>query len=96
MVSTVGAVGEGGEIEAARHGGAVDDDRAAAAQALAAALARAEEVEALLQHLDEGLVRADLGRDLAAVEGEADGARALGHLRPLRASRRARATPPRR
>ncbi len=69
-VTTVLAVGEGREIETTRHRRAVDQHRAAAAQALRAAFARAEQVEALLQHFDEILVRRDLGADLLAVEGE--------------------------
>ena len=44
------AVGERREIEAAGHRGAVDQHRAAAAQALRAALARAEQIEAVAQH----------------------------------------------
>src|SRR5262249_58337243 len=48
---------------------------AAAAQALAAALARAHQIEFALQQLDEVVMRLDLGRDLLAVEGEADRAR---------------------
>src|SRR5580704_41465 len=51
---------ESGEIEAPRHRLAVDQDGAAAAQALAATFARAEQIEALLQQLDER----DLGFDL--------------------------------
>ena len=65
----LGAVHERREIEAARHRAAVDQHRAAAAQALAAALARAMQV-ALLQQLDQVLVHADLGGNLGAVEGE--------------------------
>ena len=38
------------------------------------ALARAEQIEALLQHLDQVLVRRDLGRHRLAVEGETNGA----------------------
>ena len=65
IVCDLGAVDERGEIEAARHGRAVDEDGAAAAQPLAAAFARAEQVEALLQQLDQRLVRRDVGRDAA-------------------------------
>src|SRR6266567_3327256 len=68
----LGAVGEDRKEETPRHRLAVDQHRAAAAQALGAALARAEEVEALLQELHEVLVRRDFGRDLLAVEGEMD------------------------
>src|SRR5580704_10127336 len=73
----LGAVREGGEIETARHRGAVDEHGAAAAQALAAALARAVERELVAQHLEDGVVRRDLGADRLAVEGEADDA--AGH-----------------
>src|SRR5215469_2766402 len=66
------AVDERREIEAARHGFAVDQHGAAAAQALAAAFARAEKVEALLQQLDERQMGFDRGRDRLAIEGEAD------------------------
>ena len=73
----LGAVDERREIEAARHGAAVDQHRAAAAQALAAAFARAGEIEFALQHVDEIMMRLDVGRDRLAVEREADGARAV-------------------
>src|SRR5262249_59381200 len=68
------AVDEGGEIEAAGDGRAVDQHGAAAAHALPAALARAHQIELALQQLDEIVMRLDLGRDLLAVEREADGA----------------------
>src|SRR5262249_10384263 len=71
----LGALDEGGEVEAAGDGGAVHQHRAAAAHALAAALARAHQVELALQKLDEIMVRLDLRRERLAVEGEADGAR---------------------
>src|SRR5215471_6378053 len=71
----LGAVDEGGEVEAAGDGRAVDQHGAAAAHALPAALARAHEIEFALQQLDEVVMRLDLGRDLLAVEGEADCAR---------------------
>src|SRR5262245_24095761 len=64
------AVGECREIEAARHGGAVDKHGAAAAQALRAALPRTEEIEPVAQQLENGLMRRDRGRDLLAVKGE--------------------------
>ena len=75
----VGAVYESRQIQAPRHRAAVDDHRAAAAHALAAGFARAGERELRLQHLDQVLVRLDVGRDRRAVEGEADGA-CGGHL----------------
>src|SRR5262245_8436918 len=50
------AVGECREIEAARHGGAVDKHRAAAAQALRAALARTEEIEPVAQQFEDSLM----------------------------------------
>src|SRR5439155_508004 len=49
------ALGERSEIQAAGHGVAIDEDRAAAAQALPAAFARAEEAECVLQNLDQRL-----------------------------------------
>src|SRR5262249_11100378 len=69
----LGAVDEGREVEAAGDRVAVHQHGAAAAHALAAALARAHQVELALQDLDEVMVRLDLGRDRLAVEGEADG-----------------------
>src|SRR5215831_8806837 len=69
-----GAVDERCEIEAAGDGGAVDQYGAAAAHALAAALARAHQIELALQDLDEIVMRLDLGCDRLAVEGKADGA----------------------
>src|SRR5262249_46178765 len=71
----LGAVDEGGEVEAAGDGGAVHQHRAAAAHALAAALARAHQVELALQQFDEIVVRLDLGRDRLPGGGGADGAR---------------------
>src|SRR5262249_15725680 len=68
----LGAVDEGGQVEAAGDGHAVHQHGAAAAQALAAALARAHQIEFALQQLDEVVMRLDLGRDLLAVEGGAD------------------------
>ena len=62
------------EVEAAGHRLAVHQHGAAAAQALPAALARAEQIEFASAALDEVVVRRDLGRDRPAVEGEADGA----------------------
>src|SRR5215471_13488099 len=71
----LGAVDERGQVEAAGDGRAVHQHGAAPAQALAAALARAHQIEVALQQLDEVVMRLDLGRDLLAVEGEADRAR---------------------
>src|SRR6266508_1573308 len=71
----LGAVDEGRQIEAARHGRAVHQYGAAAAHALPAAFACAHKIELALQHLDEIVMRLVLGRDGLAVEGEADGAR---------------------
>src|SRR6516165_4334135 len=68
----LGAVDERGQVEAAGNGRAVHQHGAAAAQSLAAALARAHQIEFALQQLDEVVMRLDLGRDLLAVEGEAD------------------------
>ena len=61
------------EIEAAGNRLAVDHHGAAAAQALAAAFARAEQIEAL-QQFDEVAMRLDRGRNRLAVEREIDGA----------------------
>src|SRR5215470_14370258 len=71
------AVRERREVEAAGHSSVVNQHRAAAAQALRAALARAEEIKAIAQHFDDGVVGRDLGCDLLAVEGEMDRA---GHV----------------
>src|SRR6516162_10128428 len=68
-------VDERGQVEAAGDGRAVHQHGAAAAHALPAALARAHEIEFTLQQLDEVVMRLDFGRDLLAVEGEADRAR---------------------
>ena len=65
------AVDPDAEIEAAGHGDVVDQHGAAAAQALAAAFARAEQIEAL-QQFDEIAMRLDGGRDRFAVEREID------------------------
>jgi hypothetical protein len=70
-----GAVDERSEVEAAGHRSAVHQHGAATAHALAAAFARAEQIEFALQQLDQIVMRLDLGRDRLAVEGEADGAR---------------------
>src|SRR5262245_6750276 len=68
----LGAIDEGGQVEAAGDGCPVHQHGAAAAHALPAALARARQVEFALQYLDEIVMRLDLGRDLFAIEGEAD------------------------
>src|SRR5580704_10063617 len=65
------AVDPGREIKAARHRLVVDQHGAAAAQALAAAFARAEQAEAL-QQLDQVAMRLDVGRNRLAVEREID------------------------
>ena len=82
------AVHERREIEAARHGGAVDQHRAAAAQPLRAALARAEQLEAVAQDFDDRLVLGDLRRYRLAVEGEIDGAHHLLQRLALRSAQR--------
>src|SRR5437667_6065307 len=71
----IGRFDKGSQVEAAGHCCAVHQHGAAAAHALSAALARAHEIEFPLQHLNEVVVRLDLGRNLLAVEGEADRAR---------------------
>src|SRR5215470_17686526 len=68
-----GAVGERREVEAARDGAAVDDQGAAAAQSLAAALARAIEMEIVAHDFEQAVMCADLRGDLFAVEREGDG-----------------------
>src|SRR2546423_6475950 len=89
----LGAVDEGREVEAAGDGLAVHQDGAAAAHALPAAFARAHQIEFALQHLDEVVMRLDLGRDLLAVEGEADRAgHASSSSGALALARRARNT----
>src|SRR5436190_20601766 len=67
------ALGERSQIQTAGHGTAVDEHRAAAAQALPAALARAEQAEGVLQNLDQRLVRRHLRLDRLAVQAESDG-----------------------
>src|SRR4030081_691885 len=68
----LGAVDEGRQVETPRDGRAVHQHGTAAAHPLAAAFARAHQIELALQDLDEVVVRLDLGRDRLAVEGEAD------------------------
>src|SRR5688572_26190384 len=67
-------VDEGGEIQATRYRRAVDDHRAAAAQALAAAFPRTEQREIALQHIDQRVMHIDGGGDRTAVERQPDGA----------------------
>src|SRR5262249_61396165 len=91
------AVHEGGEEQAGGHGAPVDQHGAAPAQALAAAFARPEQAELLLQHLDEVVMRGDLRADRPADEREADRPGRRAHVRrPLGfvacAARTARAT----
>src|SRR5215510_3749168 len=74
----LGAVGEGRQEQASRHGAIVDQDGAAAAHALATTLARPEQIELALQHIDQAVMRKNLGADGFAVEHEGDGAR-LAH-----------------
>jgi hypothetical protein len=62
------ALDERRQIEAAGDRLSIDEHRAATAQSLTAALARAEERELLLQQFDEIVVRRDLGRNRFAVE----------------------------
>ena len=68
----LGAVEKDRERQTARHRLAVHQHGAAAAQALPAALARAEQSELRLQHFDHVVMRLHLGRDRPAVEGEID------------------------
>ena len=72
------AVDPDAEIEAAGHRDIVDQHGAAAAQALAAAFARAEQIEAL-QQFDQIAMRLDGGRDRLAVEREIDDLHAHRH-----------------
>src|SRR5262249_60574514 len=69
------AVGPDQKKKAAQSRHSVDQNGAAAAQALPAAFARAEQIEAL-QQLDQVAMRLDCGRDRLAVEREIYGARA--------------------
>src|SRR5260370_88081 len=69
-----GAVREGRKVQAARDCAAVDDQGAAPAQSLAAALAGAIETEIVAHHFEQAVVRGDLRRNLFAVEREGDGA----------------------
>ena len=81
-----GTIGESGEIQTAGNRQPVDQDRAAAAQSLPAALARAKQPKFLLEDFDKILVRADVGRNLAAVEFESDGFTGVFHLNHLPAA----------
>src|SRR5262245_22629701 len=69
-----GTVSERGKIKTARYGLAIHQHGTASAQALRAAFARAEQIEALAQDLDKGVVRFDVGAHLLAVEGKTDSA----------------------
>src|SRR5687768_9292935 len=66
------AFDEAGDIKAARYRASVDQHGAAAAQALAAAFARADEAELVAQHFHQGLVRRHLRRHGLAVQREAN------------------------
>ena len=72
------AIDERGQIQASRHGRAVDDHGAAATESLPAALARAEQCELPLQDLDHRVIDRNAGRDRTAVEREA---RSSGEIR---------------
>src|SRR5579864_440652 len=67
-----GTVSECGKVEATRYRLTVDQHGAATAKTLAATFARAEQIEALLQQLDKGEVGFDLGRNLLAIQCEAN------------------------
>src|SRR5207244_9692102 len=68
------AFGERREIQAAGHGAAVDEHRAAATEALPAAFARAEEAECVLQDFDQRIVRRHLRRHRLAVQAKLNAA----------------------
>src|SRR5260370_4696617 len=68
----LGTIDKGGQVEAAGDSFAVHQHGAAAAHSLPTALARAHEIELVLQHLDEIVMRLDFGPHLLAVEAEAD------------------------
>src|SRR5262249_12314409 len=65
---------ESSEVQAAGDRAAVDHQRAASAQSLAAALACAVETEIVAHHFEQAVVRGDLRRNGLAIEGEGDGA----------------------
>src|SRR5271156_3057733 len=71
------AVDPDAEIKAAGDGNVVNQNRAAATQALTTAFARAEEIETL-QQFDEVAMRLDRGRDWFAVQCEIDDLHAHG------------------
>src|SRR5437762_3538628 len=79
----LGAIGERCEVKTTRHGVAVDQHGAAAAQSLPAALACAEQVELLAQQLDQAQMRREGCLDGAAVECEADRTDAHRNLKGL-------------
>ena len=62
------AVGEGRQIETARHGVTVHQDRAAAAQTLRAALPRAVQIELFAEHFDKAQMWLNSRLDGAAVQ----------------------------
>src|SRR3954467_6929005 len=66
------ALRQAGQIEASGARRAVDEQGAAAAQALPAALARAMQAECIAQHFDQGFVRRDLRLDAFPVQLEAN------------------------
>jgi hypothetical protein len=80
-----GAVGESGEIEAARHRAAVDDEGAATAEPLAAAFPCAIKAERITHDLQQGVMRRDGCGHRLAIEGEGDGpGGGRGHASPIR------------
>ena len=81
-----GTIGESGEIQTAGNRQPVDQDRATAAQSLPTALARPKQSKFLLEDFDKILVHVDVGRNLAAVEFEADGFTGVSHLNHLPAA----------
>src|SRR5436190_21750396 len=66
------ALGERREVQTARHRRAVDEHRAATAEALPAALARPVQTERVAPHFDQRLVRRDLRLDRLAVQSKLD------------------------
>src|SRR5690348_10887308 len=68
----LGAVGKDGQEQARRNRFRIDDDRAAPAQTLAAAFARATQIELVLQDVDEVLIRHHVCRNRHSVQLEAN------------------------
>ena len=66
------AIEERGQIQTARHGRPVHDHRAAPAQALPAALARAKQAELALKDFDHRLVDRHPGHHRPVIEHEAN------------------------